>query len=158
VVCYHIPARPDFPACKCYVYDHQELRPEVMKELEKKHNARWGDESTLFVGTKGYLSNYSRIIPESEHKKFPVPAKTLPRAQSGGPIEDLYACIRKGGKPVSNFIDTANLLTSMALTGHLAQYAGKGGCVEWDVDAMQCTNKPELNKYVRREYRSGWEV
>ena len=37
VVCYHIPARDNFPACKCYVYDHQELRPEVMKELEKKY-------------------------------------------------------------------------------------------------------------------------
>ena len=29
VVCYHIPARDAFPACKCYVYDHQALRPEV---------------------------------------------------------------------------------------------------------------------------------
>ena len=41
VVCYHIPARDDFPACKCYVYDHQELRPEVMKELEKKYAVKW---------------------------------------------------------------------------------------------------------------------
>jgi hypothetical protein len=37
VVCYHIPARPNFPACKCYVYDHDKLRPEVMRELEKKY-------------------------------------------------------------------------------------------------------------------------
>ena len=46
----------------------------------------------------------------------------------------------------------------MALTGHLAQYAGVGEKVEWDADKMQCTNKPELNQYVRRENRKGWEV
>lgn len=45
-----------------------------------------------------------------------------------------------------------------AMTGHLAQYAGIGGKIEWDVEKMECTNKPELNQFVRREYRSGWEV
>ena len=157
IVCYHIPARDNFPACKCYVYDHQNLRPEVMKELERKYSVKWG-EDTLFVGTKGYLNSSSRIIPESEHQKFPVPPKTLVRAKAGGPIEDLYACIRTGGTPVSNFIDAAGPLTSLALTGHLAQYAGSGSKIEWDVDKMQCTNRPEINKFVRREYRPGWEV
>jgi predicted dehydrogenase len=157
VVCYHIPARENVPACKCYVYDHQELRPEVMKELEKKYGVKWS-EATLFVGTKGYLDNNARIIPESEHQKFPVPPKTLVRPKAGGPVEDLYACIRTGGTPVSNFIDAGGPLTAIALTGHLAQYAGIGGKIEWDVEKMECINKPELNKFVRREYRSGWEV
>ncbi len=157
VVCYHIPARDGFAACKCYVYDHQALRPEVMKEMEKQHSVKWS-EATLFVGAKGYLDNHARIIPESEHQKFPAPDTTLPRAKAGGPIEDLYACIRTGGTPVSNFVDAASPLTAMALTGHLAQYAGIGGTIEWDVEKMECTNKPEFNKFVRREYRSGWEV
>jgi len=25
-------------------------------------------------------------------------------------------------------------------------------------EQMQCTNLPEINRYVRREYRPGWEV
>ncbi|MDD4872543.1 MAG: Gfo/Idh/MocA family oxidoreductase [Kiritimatiellae bacterium] len=157
IVCYHIPARDNFPACKCYVYDHKDLRPEVMKELEKKYEIKWS-EATLFVGTKGYLNNHSRIIPESEHQKFPVPPKTLVRPKAGGPIEDLYACIRTGGTPVSNFIDAAGPLTAMALTGHLAQYAGIGAKIEWNVKKMKCTNMREINKFVRREYRKGWEV
>jgi hypothetical protein len=157
-VCYHIPARQNFPACKCYVYDHQKLRPEAMKELEKKYQTKWSGEATLFVGAKGYLDNHARIIPESEHRKCPVPPKTLVRAKAGGPVEDLCACIRTGGTPVSNFIDAGGPLTAMALTGHLAQYTGIGGRIEWDAEKMQCTNKPELNKFVRREYRSGWEV
>ena len=83
----------------------------------------------------------------------------MPRAKApGGPIEDLYACIRTGGVPASNFPDAACPLTAMALAGHLAQYAGIGGKIEWDVEKMQCTNKPEFDKFVRREYRSGWEV
>ncbi len=102
IVCYHIPAHGSFPACKCYVYDHQELRPEVMKELEKKYSVKWS-EATLFVGTKGYLDNNARVIPESEHRRFPVPPKTLVRAKAGGPVEDLYACIRTGGTPRFQF-------------------------------------------------------
>jgi predicted dehydrogenase len=157
VVCYHIPAHGGLPAVKCYVYDHEGLRPAVMKELEKKYAVRWS-EATLFVGSKGYLNNHSRIIPESEHQKFPVPPKTLVRPKAGGPVEDLYACIRSGGTPVSNFSDAAGPLTAIALTGHLAQYAGIGGKIEWDVEKMECTNRPETNQFVRRTYRAGWEL
>jgi hypothetical protein len=38
------------------------------------------------------------------------------------------------------------------------RFAGVGKKVEWDVEAMRCTNIPEVNKFVRREYRKGWEV
>ena len=82
VVCYHIPARDSFPACKCYVYDHQELRPEVMKELEKKYAIRW-TEVPLFVGTKGYLSN-------PPHPRVGAP-------EVPGPAQDAAAC--QGRRP-----------------------------------------------------------
>jgi hypothetical protein len=42
--------------------------------------------------------------------------------------------------------------------GHLAMRAGVGKTLEWDGPNMKCTNMPELNKYVSREYRKGWEV
>ena len=156
VVCYHIPARDKFPACKCYVYDHQRLRPAIMKEWEKKEEREFG-EFTLFVGEKGLLGSDGRLIPQSAHDAFPRPAKTLPRAH-GGPIEDLYWCIRNHGTPASNFPDAAGPLTIIALAGHLAQFAGQGHPVEWDMDGMQCTNRPEVNQYVKRTYRPGWEV
>lgn len=157
VVCYHIPAREAFPACKCYVYDHAELRPEVMKELEREYAVEWS-EATLFVGTKGYLKNDARIVPDADHDKFPAPPRTLPRAKAGGPIEELYVCIREGGTPVANFTDVGGPLTAMALAGYLAQMAGVGSTIEWDVDLIECTNNPEVNAFVRREYRNGWEV
>ncbi len=156
VVCYHIPARDQFAACKCYVYDHGDLKPEVMKEAEKKAGHPFG-EFTLFVGDKGMIGSDGRMIPQSEHDKFPPPEPTLPRAH-GGPIEDLYWCIRNGGTPASNFPDAAAPLTSIALSGHLAQFAGQGSKIDWDVDKMACTNNAEVNQYVKRDYRSGWEV
>jgi len=156
VVCYHIPARPAFPACKLYVYDHDGLKPEIMKSTEQKEERKFG-EFTLFVGDKGLLGSDGKMIPQEAHDKFPRPAKTLPRAH-GGPIEDLYWCIRNQGTPASNFPDAAAPLTSIALTGHLAQFAGQGSRLEWDVDQMRCTNQPDINRYVKRTYRKGWEV
>ena len=37
-------------------------------------------------------------------------------------------------------------------------FAGVGKKLEWDVEKMECTNDPAVNKYLRREYRKGWEL
>jgi len=156
VVRYEIPARGTMPPVKVYAYDHEGLKPDIMKETEKKYDRKFG-EFTLFVGDKGLIGSDSRIIPEDQHKAFPEPPKTLPRAH-GGPIEDLFHCCKNGGAPCSNFTDSAGPLTAFALAGHLAQFAGVGKKIEWDVVKMRCTNLPEANAHVRREYRKGWEV
>jgi hypothetical protein len=44
------------------------------------------------------------------------------------------------------------------LVGLLATRVPVGQVVEWDGPAMKCTNLPELNQYVGREYRKGWEL
>jgi hypothetical protein len=127
-----------------------------MKEAEKEYNRKFG-EFTLFVGDKGLIGSDSRILPEEKHKQTASPPKTLPRAH-GGPIEDLFYAVKNGTTPCSNFTDSAGPLTAFALTGHLAMWAGVGKAVEWDVQKMQCTNLPEINQYVGRTYRKGWEV
>ena len=156
IVCYHIPQRDQFAACKCYVYDHSELRPEVMREAERKAGHEFG-EFTLFVGDKGLLGSNGVLISRSDSDPVAEPPKSLPRAH-GDPISDLYWCIRNGGTPASNFPDAAAPLTSIALTGHLAQFAGKGSKIDWDMQKMECTNNADVNQYVRRTYRPGWEV
>lgn len=70
---------------------------------------------------------------------------------------DFYT-LKNGTVPCSNFPDAAAPFTAFALAGHLAQFAGIGRKLEWDVEQMKCTNVPEINRYVSREYRSGWEV
>jgi predicted dehydrogenase len=157
VVCYHIPARPKFSAAKVYVYDHQGLKPDIMKEAEKQEKREFG-EFTLFVGDKGMIGSDGLLIPFSLHDQIARPTPTLPRAHGDGPIEDLYWCIRNKGVPASNFPDAAAPLTAIALAGHLAQFAGKGSKIEWDMEKMRCTNLREANQWVRRTYRKGWEV
>ena len=73
-------------------------------------------------------------------------------------IEDLFYACKNGTTPCSNFPGASAPLTAFALTGHLAQFAGIGKKLQWDVEKMKCTNMPEVNKYVRRQYRPGWEV
>lgn len=162
IVLYTVPARAGMPELKAYVYDHAGLKPDIMKQTEKECDINFG-ECTLYLGEKGKFwttgtAGQARILPLEKHAAYPPPPKTLPRAKGDGPIEDLFACIKEGGTPASNFITDAGPLTEFVLLGHLAQYAGVGKKVEWDVARMKCTNDPEMNEHVRRTYRKGWEV
>jgi len=156
VIRWDIPARGDMPPAKVFSYDHGGLKPEIMTETEKKYERQFG-EFTLFVGEKGLIGSDARIIPEEKHKAFPSPEKTLPRAH-GTPQEDLFHGVKNGTAPCSNFIDSAGPLTEFVLAGHLAMFAGVGKKLEWDVEKMRCTNVPEINQYVRRDYRKGWNL
>jgi hypothetical protein len=143
------------------VYDNAALRPEIMKDAENKYEVKFS-EDTLFVGEKGLFRTGGTcgnlgFLPEDRRTEVPDPPKVLPRAH-GGPIEDLFYAIKQGTVPCSNFPDSAAPLTAFALAGHLAQFAGVGKKLEWDVEQMRCTNNPEISRYVRRDYRSGWEV
>ena len=132
IVRYEVPAREGMPPVKVHVYDNADLRPEIMKDAEKKYEVKFG-EDTLFVGSKGLFRTGGTcgslgFLPEDRRTEIAAPARVLPRAH---------------GRPIA---------------GHLAQFAGVGKKLEWDVDQMKCTNVPEINRYVRREYRAGWEV
>ncbi len=153
---YDIPARGTMPPVKLFVYDQQ--KPPLFLEIEKKYNRKLFVEGSLFVGDKGYMTNDARTIPDDLVKDFMQTPKTLPRAH-GGPIEDLFWAIRNNSTGCSNFTEWGGPLTAFALTSYLAQFAGVGKTVEWDVEKMQCTNMPEINKFITRpEYRKGWEV
>ena len=120
------------------------------------------NEHTLFVGDKGMItisgtSGGWQFLPETRIKELPEPAKTLPRAY-GGPISDLIHACKHGTAPCSDFAGSAAPLSSFALTGHLAAFAGVGKKLQWDVKKMTCTNDSEINRLVRRDYRPGWEV
>jgi predicted dehydrogenase len=161
IVRYEVPAREGMPPVKVHVYDNADLRPEIMKDAEKKYEVKFG-EDTLFVGSKGLFRTGGTcgslgFLPEDRRTEIAAPARVLPRAH-GGPIEDLFYACKNGTVPCSNFPGAAAPLTAFALAGHLAQFAGVGKKLEWDVEEMKCTNVPEINRYVRREYRAGWEV
>ena len=94
------------------------------------------------------------MLPEERRKEFQKPAPMIPRCESDHFGEWVTAC--KGGQPAFSNFDHAGPLTEMVLLGNLALRAGVGQRVEWDGPNLHCTNRPDLNPYVKREYRGGW--
>ena len=136
-------------------------RPPIVAELEKKYGRDLKNGGAVYVGDKGIMisGNYAgspRIVPEQKHKEFPLPPKKLPRLAKGltHQTDFLRAC--RDGKPSSSDFSYGGALSEVVLLGCLAIRAGVGNKVEWDGEKMQCTNLPELNRLVKREYRSGW--
>ena len=161
VIKFEFPARGEQPPVKIFTYDNE--RPEAQDRQGIRKDGQ--DESM-----KGRCTWATRVTwsptptaadcgscPRRGPKEFKLPGKTLPRAH-GGPIEDLFWAIRNQGTPCSNFADYSGPFTEMILTGQLAMFAGPGKKVQWDVAGMKCTNIDELNQFVHRSYRKGWEV
>jgi hypothetical protein len=47
-------------------------------------------------------------------------------------------------------------LAEICCLGNIAQLADTR--IEWDAENMKVTNLPDANRYVRKEYRKGWEL
>jgi hypothetical protein len=104
-----------------------------------------------------YYGYSPRLLPESKMKEFVNrPPESIPRCASDHFGEWITAC--KGGRPAFSNFDHAGPLTEFVLLGNLALRAGRGKEVLWDGANMKCTNRPELNQYVRGVYRKGWEL
>jgi predicted dehydrogenase len=161
VLKFEFAARGDMAPVKVFTYDNAGQKPQTVKDLEKEVGRKL-DEGTVYVGEKGYLytDTYGgglRLLPEFRHNSFSSPARTVARSH-GDPIGDLFWAMKNNGTPCSNFSDYSGAFTEMVLTGQLAMFAGPGKVVEWDSVALKCTNNDELNQFVQRRYRKGWEV
>ena len=138
-------------------------RPPMVAELEKKYGRNLGPCGTLYIGEKGimYTSTYGSGVgildpdQNAEFKKI-APKDVLPKPR-GDSFGDFYASIKEGKPSYSNF-DYAGPFTETVLMGNLSLRAGKGNKVLWDGKNMKVTNLPELNRFVRREYRKGWTL
>jgi predicted dehydrogenase len=149
------PARGDLPPVSM-TWHHGGKRPKLWKEA----NLPDWPIAVLFVGDDGMLiTEVERIPPRFElHPKkkftdFEPPARTIPR-NIGHANEWLLAC--KTGKPTTCGFDYSGPLTETVLLGNVAYRAGEK--LEWDVEKVTATNCPEADKFIRREYRSGWAL
>ena len=145
------PAGKKRPPLKVYWYDGGKVPP---RPAELEPGRKMGKGGRMFVGTKGTIFN-GRILPESRFKEMmkTPPDKTLPR--SPGIYKEFLLACKGGEKTVADF-QFSGTLTEMVLAGNLAVRTGK--TIEYDPAKMRCTNLPEANAYVRREYRKGWTL
>jgi predicted dehydrogenase len=116
---------------------------------------RW-DSGVLFVGARGMLlADYGRhlLLPQNAFADFRRPAPTLPRSP-GHHAEWVRAC--KTGQPTSADFEYSGWLTEANHLGNVAYRVGRQ--IEWDAEHMRCPNAREADAYLRRAYRTGWEL
>jgi hypothetical protein len=150
---YEYGARGELPPLRLSWYQGTH-KPELWKEGKIPN---WPD-GVLFVGDKGMLlSNYTKhvLLPEKEFADYQLPAGAaqIP-ASIGHHAEWIQAC--KTGSPTTCNFQYAGWLTEANHLGNVAYRVGRK--LEWDAAAMQATNCPEADRFIRRDYREGWRL
>ena len=155
IVYFHFPERGSMPPVRITWYEGGLLPP---RPFELEAGRKLGSNGILYIGTKGAIlgdgwSKSPRIIPESKMRVYKRPPKTLPRVK-GHHRDWIDACKRKG-KPSTNF-DYSGLLTEFVLMGNVALRFGKK--LDFDWKNMKVTNVPGANKFIKPNYREGWDI
>ena len=139
----------------------QNMPPKVV-EVMKRYGRRLDEFGTLYVGEKRYLFTGSqggaglRFIPEELNRSIPRPPEALPRAK-GDNNQEWYHAIRTGEPSTAQFDHSAGF-TEHYLSGLLASRVPLGTVVEYDRVNHRVLNLPELNTFITRTYRKGYEV
>jgi hypothetical protein len=167
-VCFKFAAHGRWPAIKLFWYDGgmRPFTPDEVLEDGKSLPAT----GTLFVGDAGTILN-GELVPAKRMRDYRT-AKGLPEPQpaesrrgpSGAPPE-WVATFRGGPATEGTFQNAAACSEAIALAGAAIRYSRKvfkadqcAPALLWNADAMEFTNAPEANPYLRREYRDGWTL
>ena len=153
---YEFPARGEQPPVKLHWYDGLNNKPKQYADWDLP--AGW-DNGVVFIGTEGrYLfADYTqrRLFPARKFAQFEVPPKTIPDSP-GHHYEWIRACLSNDPSKAQCNFDYGGPLSETVLLGTVAYRVGK--TLEWDAKNLRATNAPEAQKYLRREYRKGWEL
>ena len=115
------------------------------------------ESGVLFIGTQGrmLLASYDKhlLLPEVDFKDFKRPEPTIAKSL-GHHAEWVHAC--KTGAPTTCNFEYAGWLTEANHLGNVAYRVGRK--LEWDAALMKATNAPQAAAFIRRDYRSGWQL
>jgi predicted dehydrogenase len=148
---YRYPAKGSRPAVNLTWYHGDKRPPQFREGLIPKN---WGN--SLFVGEKGMLlTDYNRhvLLPEKDFADYPRPEKSIPKS-IGHHREWLEAC-KTGGKTLCNF-DYSGALAEAVQLGNVAYRSGRK--ITYDAATGKAMGYPEADKFIRRDYRKGWEL
>ena len=159
VIQYDFPSKGGQPAIQMTWYDGGAKPPRGLikgRRLEPNGCVLVGSKDTLYVPMYWGAGEFLSGAKMDDFKDVP---QSVPRApgefEKGHYLEWVNAC--KGGKdkPMSNF-DYSGPMTEAVLLGNVALRAG--GRIEWDAENLRVTNNDAANRFVRKEYRKGWEL
>lgn len=129
------------------------------QELGENGVVMIGEKDTLYVGSYWGGGVFLSGAKLDDWKSVPV--KYPPRAQGLSDNDQAHkdewlAAIRGGPPALSNFPDRAGPLSEAVLLGNVAVRTGKR--LEWDAKTLTVKNVPEAARFIKKEYRAGWEV
>jgi predicted dehydrogenase len=154
---YQFDARGARPALNFTWYDGG-LRPPIPEQFDKEDLLEGDGNGIYFLGDKGMImcpgwGGNPVLMPDNLDASYKEPAKTLPRSK-GHHRDWLDAC--KGGSPASSHFEYGAGLTEVGLLGLVAMRMKEK--LHWDAPAIKFINAPEANKYLKENYRPGWEI
>ena len=134
-------------------YNGSQRPPEEIKALLGKHPM--SGQGSIYIGTEGVLySPYIDapvLLPEDKFKDY-----KLPTPGGRNHYHQFIDACRGEGETSAPFAYSGPL-TEMVLLGCLSTRFPKT-TLEWDGPGLKVTNVSEANAFVRKRYRSGWEV
>ena len=92
-------------------------------------------------------------MPQDKFEATEAPARSIP--DSIGHWNEWVQACKTGSDTTCNF-DYSGALTETVLLGTVAFRTGKR--LQWNADSLTATNAPEADRYLRKEYRKGWEL
>jgi hypothetical protein len=154
------PANGNRAPVDLYWYDGG-MRPPIPVELSVD-NKELPQEGMMFVGDKGkILAGFNVQNPQIiSGKKMDAPAgvntDSRNQVQQTSAALPLFVDACKTGKQYPGNFSEAEYLTEAVNLYAAALRANK--LLKYDAASMKFTNAPEANKYLSREYRSGWDL
>ena len=160
IITWEFPKQGKRPALKLTWYDGGK-KPEA--SLAKQETLP--GNGYVFIGAKDslYVPNYwgrGSFLSGAKMEDFKDVPETLPRHPAGEKDNDAaqhlewIAACKGEGKALAN-LDYAGPMTEAVLLGNVALRAGQR--IEWDARKLKITNVSEANRFLRRQYRKGWE-
>jgi predicted dehydrogenase len=151
IVRYEYGPRNELPSVKLTWY-HGGKHPSFPEKFDPKG---W-TQGILFVGDKGQIVfDYDKLqlFPQVKFADFPLP-RTFTPPSNAHHAEWIRAC--KTGEPTSCPFDYAGPLAEAVQLGLVAHCVGQR--IEWDAANLKARNCPEAERFIRRDYRKGWEL
>ncbi|MEO5599679.1 MAG: Gfo/Idh/MocA family oxidoreductase [Cyclobacteriaceae bacterium] len=157
IVRFKFPKQETLPAFDLFWYDGG-MKPPTPEELEMD-GKDLPTEGMLFVGDKGKILGGFRneepvLIPETRMKSYmngkPAAKEEVERG------DDIWIDAFRDKKQSPGSFLLAGPVSETINLGAIALRTGKK--ILYDAAKMEITNAPDANKFLRREYRKGWEL
>jgi predicted dehydrogenase len=153
---YEFAARGSAPPVTMHWYDGG-LMPTFAEDVVLPRGDGGGG---VFVGDKGFLTyetygNNPKVYPDAAAARADQVSKSVPRIATSHEANWANAC--KGEGTSSSPFEYAAKLTETMLLGIVALRAGQSQKILYDAASMKVTNLPDVNQWLTREYRAGWQ-